>query len=567
MITITTNWIKEISMQRKTLFSNGIIVQTEDPLRIKELKDTIKAKYPEPIILKLREGNGKKKWIEEKWLILDGWEGFLSFNPPEKPGEEWKTKKIEDSQGFGGMVQPLLKAVSEELHKKNRVLIVQNLLNAEDALNRALRSWSLSTSIRAVKSTIIVFSEDIQKFPEQVWSNMKTVDVPKATEEERHQMIEAVRAANKNAIKQEQTRSLVRLLAGMNKNQIDASLIESLQRYQELDLDAIARIKTEMLGKDPALEIIQRPRFGFDAHGSYKAVKERIIHEIVIPMQNPKLAEEYGLQSPRGMLLHGPPGTGKTWLTKTMGREVNMSVLLFRPANVLSKYVGESERAVNKIFRIADNMAPCIFMTDELDRLGKRGGNGSDAGSQVHREIFSMLLEKLGDRDRKWFFVGCTNRIWDIDEALRRTGRVDSCIPMPFPNREGREEIFKIHTTKIRKLPLDPDIRFDILADDRHTLLWSGSDIEDFIIKTAREVFNNAVKKGKGLKPINMDDFENMLKKYRVDVDANRKLQEQCRRDAERLTNDRSLMSIFEEEAEILTESGDRLDEYKKYRE
>lgn len=561
-----TNWIKEISIQRNTLFSNGILVQTEDPLRIKELKDTIKAKYPEPIVLKLKEGNGNKEWIRERWLILDGWDGLMEFSKPADPNKEW-TRNIKDTRAYGGILQPLLPDVSKELEKGNTVLIVQNLLAAEDALNRALRSWSLSTKLRAAKSTIIVFTEDIRKFPEPIWSNMKLVDVPKATAEERNQMVNTIRAANKKVIKQDQIRSMVRLLAGMNKNQIDAALIESMQRYQELNHDAIARIKGEMLGKDPALEIIQRPKFGFDAHGGYGAVKRRIVHEIVVPMQNPEFAEQYGLRNPRGMILYGPPGTGKTWLTKTMGREVNMSVLLFRPANVLSKYVGESERAVNKVFRIADSMAPCILMTDELDRLGKRGGAGSDAGSQVHREIFSMLLEKLGDEEREWFFVGCTNRIQDIDEAFRRTGRVDSCIPMPFPNREGREAIFKIHATKIRKLPLDPDVRFDILADDRHTLLWSGSDIEDFLIRTARQVFNNAVRDGKKLKPINMDDFENMFKRYKVDVDANKLLQEQCRKDAENMTNDRSLMDIFEDEAELITEGGERFDEYKKYRE
>jgi len=247
--------------------------------------------------------------------------------------------------------------------------------------------------------------------------------------------------------------------------------------------------------------------------------------------------------------------TGKTVMTKAMSRELNMSVLVLRPENFMSKYVGESEKGLKNVFKIADSMAPCILFLDEVDRLSKRASaGGSDGGAQVHREIFSMMLEKLGDERRKWFFVGCTNRLEDIDEAMRRTGRIDTLAPVPYPDEKAKERIFQIHSTVKRKLPLAEKINFKELASNRYTYMWSGSDIEELVRRTAKEVMKQSITDGK-VRNIKMDDFYKMIDTFNVDSTANETLQEHIKEQAKKLTNDKRLMDVFDE-AQVVDEGG-----------
>ena len=547
------DWKKEVSVQRRSMYSNGIIVQTDDCKRIDELINEMKTRYPEPLLVKLKDKQ-TNKWISERWLILDGWEGLSSFEK-DKTSNIWLEKNIADSKKFGGQLRPLLEAVSKELDKKQAVLIVRNILKSEESFNNALRSWSTSNRLRTRNSTIIVFVEDSCVFPESVWSKMKIVDVPKSLPGERKQrLIETQNLMSINGNKKlddSKRRAAVRILAGLNLDQVDAAIIESIIRDYHVDLDTLAGIKTEMLGKDPALEIIQRPKFGFEAIGGYDALKNRLRDDVIFPLRNPGFAEEFDTKPPRGIILFGPPGTGKTILAKAMSRELNMSMLVMRPENLLSKFVGESERATKRVFKIADSMAPCILWCDELDRLSKRGNvAGGDSGAQVHREIFSMFLEKLGDENREWFFVGCTNRIEDIDEAMRRTGRIDTIAPVPYPNEKARERIFEIHASIKRKLPLADDVNFKVLASKEHTYMWSGSDVEQLVIRTAKYTMKKSIKEGKMLK-ISMSDFEDILSSFNVDTEHNEQLQEGIQKQAENLTNDTRLMNIFDEAQEL----------------
>lgn len=560
------NWINELSIQRRSLYSNGLIAQTDDCQRVSELLRFMKAKYPEPIMAKEREGKPPHKWIPERWVIFDGWEGLdeLVLGVDNR----WGEKHLGDAKQLGGEPRSLLKKISDELAINNTVLVIQNLLESDKYLNNALRSWSTSDSIRAAGSTVIVFVEDISLFPQNVWSKMKIIDVPKSLEHERIQILD-------NRQKEMKARPILdemglkgasRICAGMNHDQTDAAVIESILREHTIDLNTLARTKTELISKDPSIDIIQQPKFGFEAIGGYDALKIRLKEDIIMPIRNPEMAEEYNMKPPRGAILYGPSGTGKTVLVKAMSKELNMSVLIFRPENVLSKFVGESERALKKTFKIADSMAPCIFFVDEIDRLAKRAATtGSDGGAQVHREIFSMFLEKLGDENREWFFVGTTNRVDDIDDAMRRTGRIDCLAPVPYPSEKARKEIFKIHAIVKRKLPLADDVSFKQLAGKRYTYMWAGSDIEQLVIRVANYVMKDAIRNKKKRK-ITMADFEYIWDTFNINASANEELQEKIKLQAEELTNDKRLMDIFDEaqKVEAITR-GEKAKEAMKY--
>ena len=551
------NFIKEISVARQSMYGNVVIAQTDDSKRVDELVAVMRAK-----------GSKENMFIPskkpcERWLLFDTWDGLFQhkFGSDPKTGNPvGKWEHITDAKKMGGESRYIIPNVSEELYKYKEVkeafnvLVMKNIFETDKVLNRALRSWATSEVLRKQKATVVVFVEDKSIFPMSVWSKAKIVDIPKALEDEREKMIkDLVKVMAAPVLPDSDLRAAVRICAGMNKDQIDSAVIESIIRKERVDLDSLAFSKGEMIGKDPVLEIIQRPRFGFKSIGGYDILKALLFNRIVLPLRHPDVARKYGIRTPRGFIFYGPPGTGKTLIMKGVSKELNMSLLFFRPSNVLDRYVGGTEQKTNRAWKIADSMAPCMVGTDEVDRLGKRNAGGGDAGSQVHKELFSNILEKLGDKNRRWIFIGTTNKIMDMDEAMLRAGRINSIIPMPYPNRNARVEIFRIHASVENELVLDDDVDYDALAG--MTYMYSGSDIEEVVLRTAQYVFEDEIKSKNAGRRVSMGDFEHVLRNYRVDVKANERYQAEVKTNCMNLTNDETLLSVFEDEAQVVSEA------------
>jgi len=528
------NWIEDVSLQRKTLYSNGILIESDDCRRILELIEKM------PAIAKIKKG-------EENWFIADGWEGFCKLE--KEDGKIVKTKiKGGDVQQYG--LRQALPAITNQLNKDNTVVVITNIFKTDDLINNALRGWSTSEALREIDSTVIVFVDDRCVFPPEVWTHMKIVKPPRSTWKERKDslLLQQRELKPKTKLVEKEIEDAVRLTSGMNLDQLEASTIESIILKNKISLGILSKSKVSILAKDPVIDIIEQPKFGFEAVGGYDFLKQRIIDDVVLPLKHPEFARRYDMQPPRGMLLYGPPGTGKTLLIKSMGKELNMSILRILPENVLGKYVGESEKSLRKAFDIADAMAPCIVFIDELDRFSKRTDDTSTA-SHVERELFSMLLEKLGDENRKWFFAGATNMIDRIDPALRRTGRIDSVAPVPYPDEKARREIFKVHTLIKRKLPLADDIDYAELG--RLTYMWSGSDIEQFVIRTARHVMKQDIKDVKRKLKISHSDFLEILDTFNINVEFNSQIQTQVKEKVLSYTNDRRLMDVFDQAEKV----------------
>jgi len=538
------SWMVELANQRKTLFANLIFVETDDKKRIDELLRT------KPILANYEDA-------EERWLVLDSWEGFYEHSGK---GENTTCSKIDcggDIREYGMRVA--IPKVQKELETKDTVLVMTNIFRTDDQLNNAVRGWAMSNQLNVNRCSVIVFVDNKNIFPPEVWSHTRIVTPPRSTWAERSVLIKTTQdSMKKHIIKsklldEDGMGNTIRLTAGLTLDQIEASVIESIMLNEYISLTTISDLKTKLLANNPVISLIQRPPFGFEAIGGYNNLKQRLMDEIIEPMKNPQVAKYYNMKPPRGIILFGPPGTGKTIIAKSMSRELNMSLLVLRPENILGMYVGESEKNFKKAFEIADSLCPCILFIDELDRFSKRD-SGDNVSSHVERELFSMLLERLGDEDREWFFVGATNMIESIDPALRRTGRVDSVIPVPFPDAKARIEIFKIHTSVKRKLPLKTDIDESVIAEK--TLMWSGSDIEQMVIRATNIVMKNDLKSGcKGLK-IGMSDFLESIKTFNVDVEENSRLQKQVKDQTIRLTNDTRLTDVFDHaESQMVSES------------
>jgi len=249
--------------------------------------------------------------------------------------------------------------------------------------------------------------------------------------------------------------------------------------------------------------------------GGLKWVKDRLKEAVEWPLQYAHLFKEAGIKPPKGILLSGPPGCGKTLLAKAIANESRVNFISVKGPALLSKYVGESERGVREIFRKARQAAPCIIFLDEIDALLPMRGVGS-GDSHVSERVLSQFLAELdGIEELKGVLVlGATNRLDILDPAVLRPGRFDEIVEIPPAQEEDRREIFKVH---LRGKPLAPGI--DAAALAARTEGFSGAEIASVCNQAALSAVRRALSKGPGKKPgqvlITPPDLEKALEALR----------------------------------------------------
>jgi transitional endoplasmic reticulum ATPase len=226
--------------------------------------------------------------------------------------------------------------------------------------------------------------------------------------------------------------------------------------------------------------------------GGLAEVKQRLVEAVEWPLQHPGLFTQAGIRPPKGILLSGPPGCGKTLLAKAVASETKVNFISVKGPELLSKYVGESERGVREVFRKARQAAPCIVFFDEIDALVPSRGAGSSDSHVAERVLSQFLAELDGVEELKGVLVlGATNRSDLLDPAILRPGRFDEVVEIPLPDESGRREIFAIH---LHDKPLDVGISVKDLASQ--TDGFSGADISSVCTRAARFAVRRAVQAG-----------------------------------------------------------------------
>jgi len=265
--------------------------------------------------------------------------------------------------------------------------------------------------------------------------------------------------------------------------------------------------------------LVEVPNVKWTDIGGLAEVKEELQEAIEWPLKYPEIFSHMNTAPPKGVLLYGPPGTGKTMLAKAVANESEANFISIKGPEVLSKWVGESERAVREVFRKARQAAPTIIFFDELDSITPVRGTGLGS-SQVTERVISQILTELDGLEelKDVVVIGATNRLDIVDPALLRPGRFDKLLEVPTPDLDARKEILRIHLDK----PLAEDVKIDVLAEK--TEGYTGADLAALANTTAMLVIKEHITKSKTLEKakenlkdlkITMKDFEKTLEKMK----------------------------------------------------
>ncbi|MBU4374167.1 MAG: proteasome-activating nucleotidase [Candidatus Methanoperedenaceae archaeon] len=200
------------------------------------------------------------------------------------------------------------------------------------------------------------------------------------------------------------------------------------------------------------MELIEAPDVDYNMIGGLQKQIEEVIETLELPLTNPELFVEVGVEPPHGILLYGPPGNGKTLIAKAVAHRAKATFIRMIGSELVQKYIGEGARLVRDVFNIAREKAPSIVFIDEIDAVGsRRTYDGTTGSSEVNRTMVQLLAELDGfDARGDVRIVAATNRIDLLDPALLRPGRFDRIIEIPMPDAEGRKEIFNIHTRNMK---------------------------------------------------------------------------------------------------------------------
>ena len=252
--------------------------------------------------------------------------------------------------------------------------------------------------------------------------------------------------------------------------------------------------------------IKDKPTLGFSDIAGLDDVKEDIRLKMIYPFAHPKLAQQYGISTGGGILLYGPPGTGKTMIAKAIAHEIDATFFVVSPAQMLSKWVGEAEQNVRKLFDAAKAEETSVIFLDEIEALVPK--RKSDSSTVMQRVVPQILQELEGfDRkgDRALLFVGATNKPWMLDEAVLRPGRLDARIYVCLPDGPARFRLLEIH---FGDRPLANDVDFGELCDRLDG--YSGADIKNIAQQAAQVPFMEAIA-GRDARPISRGDVISVI--------------------------------------------------------
>ncbi len=290
----------------------------------------------------------------------------------------------------------------------------------------------------------------------------------------------------------------------IDKKSVPNEILTTLSVSKQDFMDAISSIQPSALRE----VFTERPNVHWSDVGGMDKIKEELKEAVELPFKSPEVFEKIGIRPIKGLILVGPPGTGKTLLAKAVATEREANFISIKGPELISKYVGESEKAVREIFRKAKMAAPCIIFMDEIDSIASTRGADSADSMVTERVVDTILTELDGLSELKNVIViGATNRPDILDPALLRPGRFDKIVEIPMPDEQTRYEIFKVHT---KRMPLAKSVSLESLA--AATEGYTGAEIENLV----REAGMFAIRASRT--EVTKQDFENAMNEVKPSI-------------------------------------------------
>jgi len=496
------NWLEEFELKRNANFSTVAIFETTDPKRIKQFIFHSFDMYENVYVFDVQlarlfkvslTADDKLSYTE---VPLQPASGFNFPKPPE--------------QGILSLLNDV------------KTIVVCKYITKDTRLFDLAYSVAHTYTTYSKRSTLALFVSSLSIVPQDLQQLSIVISIPPPTPEERRQLIKAVaeqldqlmRKKKGVRFKVDNIDVLVNISAGLSLHDIESALMESFLLTKSFDPRMLTEYKIKIL-KQEGLQYVT-PTRGFESVGGYQYLKDYIRNRVINVLKKPKLANKLGISIPRGIILYGPAGTGKSWFAKALAKELELPFIMLDSADFLRGIVGETEMRIRRVTRLLESLAPCVVFIDEIDQIGLSRSKVMSTDSGVSRRMSNMLLEWLGDEKRKTFIVGATNFLEDLDPAFIRAGRIDEIIPVFYPDLNARKEILEVHTSVVRRVPLADDVNLFEIA--RKTAWWTGAELEKLVKEASMIAFEKEKEK------VYMEDFDEALSYIKVNTSTRKEV-------------------------------------------
>jgi transitional endoplasmic reticulum ATPase len=289
----------------------------------------------------------------------------------------------------------------------------------------------------------------------------------------------------------------------------DRGLIDEALEAQ-LEPSTPLQIPTTVSDEKEAPVRADRPKTSFADIGGMEQLKKQIRLSILMPMQRPEIYEAYGKKIGGGIMMYGPPGCGKTHLARATAGEMGANFYMLELQDILSKWVGETEKAISNLFETARATAPSVIFVDEVDALGAKRSDMGSAALRWSVSQFLVEMDGMSSQNSKVLVLGATNAPWNVDSAMRRPGRFERVLFVPPPDLESRSQILEIHS---RNRKMDSRVDFKDLA--KRTEFFSGADLANLVERATERAVEEALLHGT-MRSVDGKDFAAALKECKA---------------------------------------------------